>query len=323
MIDGTFGAGGYTREILETGANVLAIDRDPTAIKNGQSIVETAGNRLVLREGRFSDLDAIALNTGLNSVDGVVLDIGVSSMQLDQAERGFSFQKDGPLDMRMSKSGVSAADIVNNAKQQDLTRIIGLLGEEKRASQISREIVKQRDVAPILTTKALSDTVLKVIPRKHNDKTHPATRTFQALRIFVNQELEELVSALCAAERILKPGGRLVVVSFHSLEDRIVKRYFADRIGKQATSRHLPFVNEKKAFFKQEGNGLLKAGDVEVSQNPRARSAKLRWAVRTTVDSEAVDTSLFGLPDLTKLQQFSRESELAGFGDLNSKGRQM
>ncbi|MGI9352475.1 MAG: 16S rRNA (cytosine(1402)-N(4))-methyltransferase RsmH, partial [Rhizobiaceae bacterium] len=238
---------------------------------------------------------------GFDPVDGVVLDIGVSSMQLDESDRGFSFQNDGPLDMRMSQEGVSAADVVNNANQSDLTRIIGLLGEEKKASFVSREIVKARDVKPIETTLELVGIVEKAIRRKPQDKIHPATRTFQALRIFVNQELQQLASALFAAEKLLKTGGRLVVVSFHSLEDRIVKLFFRDRCGGEQGSRHLPSVRKKKATFEIEGRGLLKAGSSETETNPRARSAKLRWGKRLDSSSLVPDMTIFGLPNLIEL----------------------
>ncbi|MDJ0614225.1 MAG: 16S rRNA (cytosine(1402)-N(4))-methyltransferase RsmH [Rhizobiaceae bacterium] len=305
MIDGTFGAGGYTSAILEKGANVVAIDRDPNAIRDGAAMVASSDGRLDLVHGEFSDLDSIAASAGHGQVDGVVLDIGVSSMQLDEAERGFSFQQDGPLDMRMARDGVSAADIVNGAAQSDLTRIIGILGEEKKASVVSRAIVNARDADPFSTTRQLVSVIEKVLPRKAKDRIHPATRTFQALRVFVNQELQQLANALFAAERVLKAGGRLVVVTFHSLEDRLVKLFFKDRFGMEQGSRHLPAVNHKHATFQAPGKNLIKAAKGEAEVNPRARSAKLRWAERTSADALPADHSIFGLPNLVPLSGFS------------------
>jgi 16S rRNA (cytosine1402-N4)-methyltransferase len=213
IVDGTFGAGGYSRAILNAGAQVTAIDRDPDAIANGQAMVEEFGGRLKLVSGRFGDLDELSGEL----VDGVVLDIGVSSMQLDQAERGFSFRQDGPLDMRMEQQGLSAADVVNHMARTDLTRLIGIWGEDRKAPLISKAIEKRRSEAPFATTLDLARLVEKTIGQSPKDRIHPATRTFQALRIFVNRELHQLCDALFAAERALKPGGRLVVVTFHSL----------------------------------------------------------------------------------------------------------
>src|SRR3954469_16122939 len=225
-VDGTFGAGGYTSAILAAAnTQVLGIDRDQSAVANGAGLVEAAGGRLTLVEERFSALDRRAEKFGHAAVDGVVLDLGVSSMQLDEAERGFSFRLDGPLDMRMGTDSPSAADVVAQAAERDLADIIFQLGEERHSRAVARAIVAARKVAPIRTTQALADIVGKVVRSKPNE-IHPATRTFQGLRIFVNAELDELYQALAAAERVLKPGGRLVVVSFHSLEDRIVKDFF-------------------------------------------------------------------------------------------------
>src|SRR5690606_18649058 len=237
FVDGTFGAGGYTRAILARGASVIAVDRDPGAIAAGRELEGESGGRLRLMEGRFSELDILAGEP----VDGVVLDIGVSSMQLDEADRGFSFRQDGPLDMRMSRSGVSAADVVNRWPVSDLTRIFGLLGEERHAGRIARMIEKRRTERPFERTLDLANAIEKLVGRKPGDKIHPATRVFQALRIHVNDELGELARALLAAERILKPGGRLAVVTFHSLEDRLVKRFLSERSGRGGgASRHLP-----------------------------------------------------------------------------------
>lgn len=298
ILDGTFGAGGYTSAILAAGADVIALDRDPTAIAAGQEMVAAHGGRLELIQSQFSDLADHAPTDGL---DGVVLDIGVSSMQLDEAERGFSFQKDGPLDMRMSGSGVSAADVVNRAKVAELIRIFHFLGEEDQAPRIAHAIEKRRAEKPFETTRDLAGLIELVTPRKMKDKIHPATRVFQALRIFVNDELGELGQALFAAERVLKPGGRLVVVTFHSLEDRIVKKFFSDRAGKASGSRHLPVAHERAATFEPLGKSMIAAGKAEAEANPRARSAKLRAGMRTHATAEAADMSIFGLPNLASL----------------------
>ncbi len=300
ILDGTFGAGGYTQAILDQGANVIALDRDPTAIAGGQAMVTTNGGRLSLIQSQFSNLADHAPAEGL---DGVVLDIGVSSMQIDEAERGFSFQKNGPLDMRMSASGVSAADVVNRAKVSDLIRIFGFLGEEKQPGRIARAIEKKRAEEPFRTTRDLAGLIEIVTPRKAKDKIHPATRVFQALRVFVNDELGELAQALFAAERALKPGGRLVVVTFHSLEDRIVKKYFADRSDRAAGSRHMPMVAAKSAIFDSLGKPMIAASEEEAEINPRARSAKLRAGVRTTAPVRPADFSIFELPDLASLEK--------------------
>ena len=231
-IDGTFGAGGYAQAILAADARVIGIDRDQSAIAHGAGLVLQVGSRLTLVEDRFSNLDAVARQFGHQSVDGVVLDVGVSSMQLDEGERGFSFRLDGPLDMRMGGDGPSAADVIAHASERDLARIIATLGEERFARLVAKAIVAARAKAPITTTGALAAIVATVVHARP-DRIHPATRTFQALRIFVNEELAELAAGLAAAERILKPGGRLVVVTFHSLEDRIVKT-LPDRAQRRA-----------------------------------------------------------------------------------------
>jgi len=291
VVDGTFGAGGYTRAILATGAGVIAIDRDPDAISAGQALVAEAGGRLRLVHDRFSRLDAVSDDP----VDGIVLDIGVSSMQLDEAERGFSFRGDGPLDMRMAQQGMSAADVVNGFKVGDLTRIIGLYGEERHAGRVARMIEKRRAKRPFERTLDLADAIELTLGRKPGDRIHPATRTFQALRIFVNDELGELCRALFAAERALRPGGRLVVVTFHSLEDRIVKRFLTDRARQPSGSRHLPAVAALEPTFDASGKAVA-ASDAEAETNPRARSAKLRAAVRTSAAPRAEGHSIFGLP---------------------------
>jgi 16S rRNA (cytosine1402-N4)-methyltransferase len=284
-VDGTFGAGGYTRAVLTAAAcRVYAIDRDPDAIGAGQELVAQSGGRLTLIEGRFGDMEALLAAAGVTSADGVVLDVGVSSMQLDEAARGFSFLRDGPLDMRMAKAGASAADAVNRLSQDTLGRIIHIYGDELRARAIARAIVKMRTAAPITTTAALVRAIETAVgPQRPQDRIHPATRTFQALRIYVNGELDELAAALAAAERLLAPGGRLVVVTFHSLEDRIVKRFFVSRAGKlPSASRHLPPDQMGPApSFELLFKGHRAASEVEARRNPRARSAKLRAAIRT------------------------------------------
>jgi 16S rRNA (cytosine1402-N4)-methyltransferase len=301
-VDATFGAGGYSRAILEVpGTRVIGIDRDRTAIAGGFDLVERSEGRLELVQDRFSNLADVCAGQGADAVDGVVMDVGVSSMQLDQAARGFSFRFDGPLDMRMGQEGPTAADVVAKASETDLANIIYIYGEERNSRRIARAIVAARKEAPILTTRALADLVAKVVRAKPNE-IHPATRTFQALRIFVNEELDELHEALAAAERVLKPGGRLVVVSFHSLEDRIVKNFFADRGKVSAGSRHLPEVAQAATSFEILTKRPVTPGEAEIAANPRARSAKLRAAVRTAAPAHAEDQ----LPDWPRLSDVLR-----------------
>lgn len=300
FIDGTFGAGGYSRAILATGASVVAIDRDGEAIDAGTQLEREARGRLTLVEGHFSDLDRIARAHGYERVDGVVLDIGVSSMQIDSASRGFSFQQDGPLDMRMTANGgPTAADVVNSMDQKSLSRVIAVLGEEKRAKAVAAAIVRARAVQPLSGTIELAEIVSRAVGRHPTDKIHPATRTFQALRIFVNRELDELAGALAASERILGEGGRLVVVAFHSLEDRMVKRFLADRSATRSTgSRHAPERQPAPATFELLTRGVVAAGMDEIRVNPRARSAKLRAARRTAAPARPLDAAAIDLPDL-------------------------
>jgi 16S rRNA (cytosine1402-N4)-methyltransferase len=283
-IDGTFGAGGYARAILDAAdCQVLGLDRDPSAIEAGRALESQAAGRLKLAETPFSHMEDAAHGIGWDSVDGVVLDLGVSSMQLDEAARGFSFMRDGPLDMRMSGKGLSAADVVNTFEKDEIADILYQLGEERRSRAVAAAIVADREKAPFERTGQLADLVSRVLGRRHDDPKHPATRTFQALRLYVNDELGELQRGLEAAERILKPGGRLAVVSFHSLEDRIVKRFLQSRSGKKAkTSRYLPAAAQEPApsFDLQERHGV-EPSEEEVAANPRARSARLRWAIRT------------------------------------------
>jgi 16S rRNA (cytosine1402-N4)-methyltransferase len=284
-VDGTFGAGGYARAVLaEADCRVFGIDRDPSAIAAGEVLVAQASGRLRLLEGRFSEMERLLASAGVTAADGVMLDIGVSSMQLDRPERGFSFLRDGPLDMRMGGAGPTAAEVINSLPADTLANIIYIFGEEPRSRAIARAIVAARSEAPITTTAALVAAVERATGRQRpQDRTHPATRTFQALRIHVNGELDELVAALHAAERLLTPGGRLVVVTFHSLEDRIVKRFFASRCGKQAAgSRHAPQQAKGAApSFELLVKGHLEASSAECAVKPRARSAKLRAARRT------------------------------------------
>lgn len=293
-VDGTFGAGGYTRAILGAAdCRVLAIDRDQTAITAGADLVLAANGRLTLAEDRFSHLDILAVNLGFAPLDGVVLDIGVSSMQLDQAERGFSFRRDGPLDMRMGGDVPSAADLVADLEEEELAHIIWSLGEERFSRQIAKAIVTARAESPITRTTQLADIVSKVVWAKPGEM-HPATRTFQALRIAVNEELHELVRALAAAERALKPGGRLVVVTFHSLEDRIVKTFLSHRSKAPSASRHMPQAEGPAPSFRLIAKGMVEPGSEEVAGNPRARSAKLRAAERAETPAHP-DGDLAGL----------------------------
>lgn len=296
IIDGTFGAGGYSAAIIEKGAHVLGIDRDPDAIENGAAMAANANGRLTLAEGRFSELEMHCVAFGFTKIDGIVLDIGVSSMQFDEAERGFSFRFDGPLDMRMEQSGTSAADLVNGLAEQDLARLLYIYGEERRSRSIARSIVGHRKNKPIETTGELAAIISGVIGRP-NDKIHPATRSFQALRIAVNAELEELVMALGAAERMLVDGGRLIIVSFHSLEDRIVKRFIQNRSKVHGGgSRHLPETILPAPTFKVlAGKAVMPQAD-EIDLNPRARSAKLRAVERISGPARPVLAHELGMP---------------------------
>jgi 16S rRNA (cytosine1402-N4)-methyltransferase len=303
-VDGTFGAGGYSRAILAAAdTRVLGIDRDPLAISAGEAAGEA---RLTLCRGVYSRMDVIADEAGFSPADGVVLDIGVSSMQIDDAERGFSFQKDGPLDMRMSGEGPSAADVVNRASEAMLADILFHYGEERRSRAIARAIVAERKARSYGRTSELVATVETVLGRGRPDMIHPATRTFQALRIFVNDELGELSRGLAAAERLLAPDGRLAVVTFHSLEDRIVKRFLAARCGRQAgPSRHMPDLPSAAPSFALIGKGALGPADAETASNPRARSAKLRAARRTSAAPHKPESRSSLFPDVSS-QEWTR-----------------
>ena len=292
-LDGTFGAGGYARGLLAAGASrVIGIDRDPLAFELAAAWAAEYGDRLSLRQGRFSDLDTLAGEP----LDGVVLDLGVSSMQIDTPARGFSFQKDGPLDMRMSGQGASAADLVNTAAEEHLANVIFLFGEERASRRIARAIIAAR---PVTTTLQLAGIVSKCLPRPKPGQSHPATRTFQALRIAVNDEYTELYAGLSAAERALKPGGLLAVVTFHSVEDRMVKRFFQARAGAAANAnRYAPEAATIDAAFTLVTRKAVGPDATELATNPRARSAKLRVARRTAAPAETIDPGSLGMPTL-------------------------
>lgn len=294
-LDGTFGAGGYTRGLLDAGAEkVIGVDRDPLAFEMVTDWAGDYGDRLVLQPGVFSRLDEYA-----QDLDGVVLDLGVSSMQLDQAERGFSFMRDGPLDMRMSQEGESAADLVNTATEAQLADILFHYGEERASRRIARSIVKARTEEPITTTLRLVGIIESCLPRPKPGQSHPATRSFQGLRIAVNAEYEELFQGLMAAERALKPGGQLAVVTFHSIEDRMVKRFFQSRAGKTGrANRYAPEIEQELPQFTLKTRKAVGPDDEELQDNPRARSAKLRVAVRTDAPAGEIDSRAIGMPQL-------------------------
>lgn len=291
VVDGTFGAGGYSVGLLEAAScRVWGLDRDPDAIAAGESVVRRYGGRLALREGRFGEMEAILASDGIEAVDGVTLDLGVSSMQLDRADRGFSFQSDGPLDMRMERAGPSAADLVNELEEPELADVLWRYGDERRSRRIARAIVAARREAPIETTGHLAAIVRRAVgPAGRGDRIDPATRSFQALRIVVNDELGELRRGLAAAERLLVAGGRLAVVAFHSLEDRILKEFLRERSGSLPRgSRHLPDSSAADSgagrlpTFSLVGRQPQRPSSEEAARNPRARSARLRAAERTT-----------------------------------------
>jgi 16S rRNA (cytosine1402-N4)-methyltransferase len=295
-VDGTFGAGGYARALLEAGAaKVIGIDRDPSALAMAAPWAAASAGRLTLHEGNFAELDTLCAQP----VDGVVLDLGVSSMQLDQAARGFSFLRDGPLDMRMGASGPTAAELVNTSPEHALADILYHFGEERAARRIARAIVAARALAPIETTGRLAEIVASCLPRPKPGQSHPATRSFQALRIAVNGEFDALVAGLAAAERALKPGGILAVVTFHSLEDRIVKRFLTLRSGGGgAASRHQPERSPEPARFEILTRKPIAPTAAEVDANPRARSALLRIARRLDTPAGALPFERMGVPEL-------------------------
>jgi len=278
-VDGTFGAGGYSRAMADAGALVFAIDRDPDAIAEGQGVVEASDGRILLVQGEYSRMAGLLAEAGIAEVAGVTLDIGVSSMQLDRAERGFSFQNDGPLDMRMSQSGRTAAEWLNEADEAEIADILYLYGEERQSRRVARAIVAAR---PLSRTSDLAAVIRKALGHHPGQPKDPATRSFQAIRIFLNQELAELEAGLAAAEAVLAEGGRLAVVTFHSLEDRIVKNFLRTRSGSEgAGSRHRPEIASSHAATFAKPARAVKGGDAEIARNPRARSATLRSAVRT------------------------------------------
>jgi len=291
-VDATFGAGGYSRALLESAdCTVWGIDRDPLAVALGRDLSKDYGGRLTVLSGRFGDMRELLAEVGVSAIDGVALDLGVSSMQIDDPARGFSFRADGPLDMRMSTDDAdtpTAADVVNRLAEQELADIIYAYGEERASRKIAKAIVELRDKAPIRRTEELAGLIRRVV-RQSKDGIDPATRTFQALRIYVNEELTELEKALAAAEALLVPGGRIAVVSFHSLEDRRVKLFLQDRAGQAPRpSRHLPDAGTSQApTFRLIKRGALKPGQQECTANPRARSARLRSAERTDAPARA------------------------------------
>ena len=300
FIDGTFGAGGYSRGLLESArCNVLAIDRDPGTAKFAKLLESDFPGRLKFVLGRYAEMREIAEREGLAAVDGVAVDLGVSSMQLDAPERGFSFSRDGPLDMRMGDGGQTASDLVNELSEDHLATIIATLGEEKRARSIARAIVARRKEGPITRTSELADTVARVLGRRHDDPKHPATRTFQALRLYLNDELLELARGLSAAEHLLEPKGRLAVVTFHSLEDRIAKRFLASRsTAAPRSSRHMPDQGRSTFLpsFRLLNRRPLSPTKEEIRLNPRARSARLRAGERTEAPPHALNLANLGVP---------------------------
>lgn len=286
IVDATFGAGGYTAALLDAGARVYAFDRDPNAIRDGAAMVERHAGKLSLHQRRFSEMADELTALGVPCVDAVVMDIGVSSMQLDQSERGFAFSSDGPLDMRMSQQGESAADFVNSADEAAIADVLYEYGEERQSRRVARAIVAAR---PLETTGELARVVRKALGHKPHDKKDPATRTFQAVRIHVNDELGELRAGLAAAEALLREGGVLAVVSFHSLEDRIVKRFLREASGAgRAVSRHLPGEAPGRAPTFTRLSKAIRPGEAEIARNPRARSSTLRHAARTAAPAREV-----------------------------------
>ena len=294
-VDGTFGAGGYARGLIKAGADtVIGIDRDPLAHEMAADWVSDFDGRIVLHQANFAEMDQIA-----SGVDGVVLDLGVSSMQLDLAERGFSFMRDGPLDMRMGQDGPSAADIVNGADEFDIADILYTYGEERASRRIAKAIVAARNISPITRTLELAGIIETCLPRPKPNQSHPATRSFQALRIAVNDEYGALMQGLMAAERALKPGGLLAVVSFHSVEDRMVKRFIQARAGQTGrANRYAPEIEAETPAFEMVSRKAIGPDPDEVTVNPRARSAKLRVARRTDAPAGEIDAGQIALPQL-------------------------
>jgi 16S rRNA (cytosine1402-N4)-methyltransferase len=303
IVDGTFGAGGYSEAILTSAdCKIIAIDRDPEAFRLSGELAEKYPGRLMAVLGRYSEMEEFAASEGFTAVDGVTLDLGVSSMQLDEPERGFSFMQEGPLDMRMGEGGPTAGDIVNALPESDLAGIIFKLGEERRARAIAKAIVARRAEQPITTTGELAEIVARVLGRKRDETKHPATRTFQALRLYLNDELEELARGLAAAERLLRAKGRIAVVTFHSLEDRIAKRFLASRSAPPPrASRHLPEAKSEilAPSFRLLNRRPVEPNQAEIRRNPRARSARLRAAERTAAPAHPLDLAALGVPRLS------------------------
>lgn len=308
IVDGTFGGGGYARAILAAAScTVIAIDRDETAIARARDVFADEP-RLVPLQGCFGDMARLLPAAGYEAVQGITLDLGVSSFQLDEAPRGFSFMRDGPLDMRMGQSGVSAADVVNQMEPRDIANILFRLGEERQSRRIAHAIAERRVKAPFTTTLDLADVIEVAMGGRRGARTHPATRSFQAIRMFVNDEMGELARALAACEQMLAPGGRLAIVTFHSLEDRMVKQFLKERAGQAGGgSRYMPQVEEGPApSFSLTVRKAIEPGEAELTANPRARSSKLRLAVRTDAPAwdVPVETGL-GLPSLDQVEASS------------------
>lgn len=297
-LDGTFGAGGYSAGLIAAGADhVIGVDRDPDAQAAGDALAAANPGKFTFVAGEFGDLADIAAALGHSALAGIVLDIGVSSMQIDQGARGFSFAKPGPLDMRMAQSGPSAADVVNTAPEAALADILFQFGEERASRRIARAIVEARTLAPITTTEALAEIVSKCLPRPKKGQIHPATRSFQALRIAVNDELGQLAKGLEAAETMLAPGGILAVVTFHSLEDRMVKRFMAGGADDGTkVNRYAPAGQQTALRWDRVTRKAITADEDECAANPRARSARLRVARRLAGDARPVDARALGAP---------------------------
>ena len=305
FLDGTFGAGGYSLALAGAGAGkVIAIDRDPEAVRRGLQRIAETDAEIVLHHACFDRLAEIAAQGSAGPLDGVVLDLGMSSMQLADPDRGFSIRHSGPLDMRMSREGLTAGEIVNGAQEAELVGILATYGEERSAKRIVRAILREREQSPIETTERLAAIVADAVSVRRPGRIHPATRTFQALRIVVNDEIRQLLRALSAAESALAPGGVLCVVSFHSLEDRIVKHFLSPRVRTDGGHRHLPVAAGKAPSFGWITQGAVRPAPEEVARNPRARSARLRAARRTESASHCSRSGISEIPDFSPDKRF-------------------
>lgn len=305
IVDGTFGAGGYSRSFLDAGARVIGIDRDPSVMPFVDQLKADFGEQFQFLAGQFGQMQALLTDAELTDIDAIVLDIGVSSMQLDQGERGFSFMRDGPLDMRMEQRGATAADMVNGLEERELSDLIFGFGEEKRARAVAKAIVAARENGPLTTTKELADLIEKTLGRgKPGKAAHPATKTFQALRIAVNAEYNQLVHGLFDAEALLQPGGKLAVVTFHSMEDRIVKRFFKPQVQQ---SRHMP-MSEAAPQTWDDISKPVRPSKEELNRNPRARSATLRYATRNDVPARPFNIDGLGVPGMAKKQEIGAKT---------------